>query len=306
MSLGRARYQGEPLSLPGTAPYPCEALIDLHGVEFTLPTDDPWVHGTGGADHAYLDGARRAWSDLPEYMDFLALDSPIYDLKRAERDLYLSVWKDHLDTPTVLDVGSGVGRFTMPWLDRGASVIAVDPDHRALRRVVWHAAGRAGQLDVHWASVHALPEVTVDVAIASEVLCYVPDAVPALRAIAERVRPGGHLLLSVEARYGWAACGDASPGTLEAALDDAGIIDRPGDRWVQTYTRERFEALIRDAGLTMREMVASHYVPDGPLEVVGPEDLSLEQLLALEERCRKHPVWGALNRLWVGVAQKDR
>ncbi|MEN0060981.1 MAG: class I SAM-dependent methyltransferase [Myxococcota bacterium] len=304
MSLAEATIKGQPVELLGQAPYACESLHPLVGIEFTLPTRDPWVRGTGDSAHAYLDGARRAWSDLPEYMDFLALDSPIYDLKRAERDLYLAVWRDHLDAPTVLDVGCGVGRMTMPWLDRGATVTAVDPDHQSLRRVVWHAAGRAGRLDVAWASVHALPDVTVDVAIAAEVLCYVPDATAALRSIAERVRPNGHLLLSVEARYGWAACGDASPGSIEAALNDDGTIDLPGDRWVQTYDRERFESLIVDAGLEPMTIVPSHYVPDGPLEHVAPDDLSLEQLLALEARCRQHPIWGPLNRLWVGIARK--
>ncbi len=304
MSLALAMVKGQPVALPGESPFPCDELRVVEGVEFTLPATDTWVHGTGDTEHAYVDGARRAWRDLPEYMDFLELDSPVYDLKRAERDLYLAIWKDHLDAPCVLDVGCGVGRFTMPWLDRGATVYGVDPDHRSLRRLVWHAAGRAGRLDVFWASAHGLPEVTVDLAIASEVLCYVPDAVNALRGIASRVVPGGHLLLSVEARYGWAACQDSSPGAIEAALDDVGIVDLPGDRWVQTYDEARFRTLIEDAGLTVETIVPSHFVPDGPLEGVAPPDLSLEQLVALEERCRAHPVWGALNRLWVAVATK--
>jgi len=304
MSLARAMVKGQRVELPGDAPFACGDLRDLVGVDFTLEAADPWVHGTGDSEHAYLDGARRAWADLPEYMDFLELDSPIFDLKRSERDLYLAIWRDHLEAERVLDVGSGVGRFTMPMLDRGATVLAVDPDHRALRRLVWHAAGREGRLDVAWASVQGLPEVTVDLAIAAEVLCYVPEATEALRRIADRVVSGGKVLLSVEARYGWAACADASPGAIEAALDERGIVDLPGDRWVQTYDQDGLRSLIEGAGLTVDAIVPSHWIPDGPLENVAPPELSLEQLIALEARCRAHPVWSQLNRLWVATATK--
>jgi hypothetical protein len=31
--------------------------------------------------------------------------------------------------------------------------------------------------------------------------------------------------------------------------------------------------------------------------------MDLERLIALEERCRAHPVWGALNRLWLAAGR---
>ena len=61
----------------------------------------------------------------------------------------------------VMDIGCGVGRFVQPMVQAGLSVWAVDPDLASLHRCVWHAAGGAGALDVHWSRVHTLPEVTV-------------------------------------------------------------------------------------------------------------------------------------------------
>lgn len=302
MSLSRATFGGRPLGLP-EGPSPAAGLTRWVGKRLWLPCDDPWVRGSGDDGHAYLDGARQGWVDHPEYMDFLDPASPVHALKVLERDLYLHHWGERLAGPlSALDVGAGIGRFTTALLDRGATVHAVDADLESLRRLVWHAAGRPGSLDVRWTSVHALPEVTVDVAIAAEVLCYVPDAVGALRGIAARVRPGGAVLLSVEARWGWAAAQDAPAGGIEAALDGDGVVALPGDRWVRTYDRDGVIALVRDAGLEPVEVVASHWLPDGPLEDAMPPDASLAAVVALEARCRAHPVWGPLNRLWLVTA----
>jgi SAM-dependent methyltransferase len=279
----------------------------LVGVPFELPCEDPWIHGEGTAGHAYLDGARAAWRDHPEWMDFLDPASPCWDLKRAERDLYLHAWRAWRDAKRVLDVGCGIGRFVTAWLDRGADVWGVDGDLDSLRRCAWHAAGRPGRLDLHWSSVHRLPDVRdVDVVIACEVLCYVPDAHAALDAIFERLRPGGALLVSVEARWGWATGEDAPPGAMEEALAGTGTVDVPGDRWVHTYEGPELRTLLEAAGFDVIALDATHYVTDGPLERCMPPDVTLETLLAWEDRCRRHPVWGPLNRAWTGVAIKPR
>ena len=305
MSLASATFaDGRPLALDGPYPVPCAQLAPLMGVPFRLLPDDPWVRGSGDSSHAYLDAARQAWEEIPEWMDTLDQESPAWHLKRAERDLYLHWWSDHLNVETVLDVGCGVGRMSMPFLDRGATVHAVDADAESLQRVAWHAANRAGRIDLHWSSVHNLPDVTVDAAISCEVLCYVPDAVRALRGIAARVRPGGVVMLSLEARWGWATSQDAPAGALAAALEGEGLIDLPGDRWVQTYTEERVRRLAEAAGLDVESLVPMLYLPDGPLEDVIGEDLSLESLVAWEEKARNHPVWAPLNRMWAAVLRK--
>lgn len=305
MSLALATFPGGDRSpLRGSGPFPAVDLLPFVGEPFLLPCGDPRLRQVGRPVAAYLDGARRAWSDNPEYMDFLDEDSPIWDLKRAERDLSLHLWGPFLPPGArVLDLGCGIGRFTTWMLDRGATVFGVDGDLESLRRCAWHSAGRRGSLDLFWTSLDALPEVgPLQAVLASEVLCYVPNAVEVASALAARLEPGGALLLSVEARYGWAVAEDAPhQGGLEAALGEDGVLDVPGDRWVQTYSEAQVRHLLQAAGLEVRAVVPTHYLPDGPLERVAGETWDLEALLAAEDRCRRHPVWSPLNRLWTAV-----
>ena len=273
-------------------------------MDFDLPCEDEWVHASGTRGHLYLEGARQAWTDNPSWMDFLDLSSPIRDLKVAERDLYLHHWAPWLEADRYLDVGCGIGRFTSALMDRNASVWGVDADLESLRRCAWHAVNRPGALDLHWSSINALPDVEVDVAICVEVLCYVPKAREALRNIVARVRPGGTVLLSVEARWGWAASEDAPAGGIDRALDGDGVVHIPGDRWVQTYRQADVEALMTHAGLRVESVVPMMYLTDGPLERVMPQSASIEDLVALEARCRAHRVWGPMNRIWSAAGTK--
>jgi 2-polyprenyl-3-methyl-5-hydroxy-6-metoxy-1,4-benzoquinol methylase len=303
VSLSRATLRKKSLGLPGPGPVSCDELAPLVGKAFELPADDPFVLQRGTKGHAYLEGADDAWKEHPEYMDFLHKKSPVKALKEAERDLVLHSWWPHILGGTVLDVGCGIGRFIMPLLDRGYDVVGVDADLDSLRRCAWHASGRRGALELHWSSVFTLPPGPFDVVIASEVLCYVPDTVGALRAIRAVMAPDARLLLSMEARYGWALSQDAPANGLEAALDGDGVLDLPGDRWVRTMDEATLRAVLAEAGFEALEVRPSHWLPDGPLEGVMPETVSLEELLALEARCAAHPVFSPLHRLWVAAAR---
>lgn len=308
MGLRDAKLKGgRKMALPGVGPVPAASLLRWVGEPLTLAADDPWVHGADDAAHAYLDGARAAWGTDPEYMDILDEDSPCGALKALERDLYLHYWARWLDgARTVLDVGCGVGRFVLPLLDRGCTVWGVDADHESLLRCLWRAAGREGRLELSWSSVHTLPDAEVDVAIAAEVLCYVPEVERALEALVSRVRPGGVVLISMEARWGWACSPDAPPGALAAALAGDGVVHVPGEGWVHTRERAEVEALLVGAGLVVEQIVGSHYTLDAPLEQVAGEAEGLERTLEIEAQCRAHPVWGPLNRLWLAAARKPR
>jgi SAM-dependent methyltransferase len=274
------------------------------GQKFALSSDDPWLRDATGPARAYLDGSREAWLDHPEHMDFLDPASPVHHLKLIQRALSLEGWgADRLALPgVVLDIGCGIGRFATWFLDRGVEVHAVDPDVDSLRRLVWHAAGRPGRLDVYRASAFHLPEVQVDHVVLAEVLNYVPDAVAALRVAVSRLRPGGTVWLSLEAPWGWVVAPDAPAGTWRAALD-GGIVDAPG-RWVRPYDEAAVRALVAGAGLALDSLAPSHWTFDGPLENTLPADVDLETVRRIEARCRTHPVLGPLHRLWVVAAHR--
>lgn len=296
---------GRKTRLAGPAPFACDALRPLVGVPFDLPCDDPWILDDASAGHTYVEAAAAAWAENPDWMDYLDLDSPAWGLKVAARDLYLHAWADHVRAGRVLDVGCGIGRMTHRFLDVGATVVGVDPDLHALRRCAWRAVGRPGRLDLRWSTAHRLPDWgDVDVAIATEVLCYVPDAAGALRGIVDRLKPGGVLLVSVEAPYGWAASPDAPEGALQAALDGVRELHVPDDRWVRLYDDAELRTLLEGAGLAVTSMLPMLYVPEGPLERLVADGVSLETLVAAEARCRTHPVWAPLNRVWAAAARK--
>jgi len=307
MTLALAKLRdGSPVNLQGSAPFPASKLIDLIEVDFDLPCGDPWLSEQNSTAHSYLNGALEGWKNHPEWMDFLERGSPAYDLKELERGIYQHWWRPWLDVETVMDIGCGIGRMTMPLLDRGVTVWGVDGDLDSLRRCAWHAAGRAGNLDLFWSSVHQLPDVgTVDAIIACEVYCYVPTAQEAVVLAAQRLRIGGALLISVEARWGWAASEDAPVDGIEEAISGSGVLNCPGDRWVKTYSKQDLQELLEGAGLRVEKIIATHYLTDGPLERSLPDIVELPYLLELEERCREHPVWKPLNRAWTAVAIRE-
>ena len=244
-------------------------------------------------------------------MAFLEPSSPIHRDKLLERALYLDLWAPHLPAPLadgarrrVLDLGGGIGRFTTWFLQQGWAVELVDPDLRSLWRAVSHAAsaGGPGALDVHWSTGERLPPLaSVDVAVLCEVLCYMEDPARALKKVARTLKPGGVLLASVEARWGWAMAADAHPRTIEGLF--TGVVHVPGDVWVQTYTEEAFRALLAPH-FELVTLQASHFAFSGPFELAsGIASLSVPAALELEARLRAHPVAGKLNRAWMAVAR---
>lgn len=295
-------------ALPDGPPYDCRALGPWVDLDFDLPPGDPRLRHVdrGGAATtpamANLVGAVNAWEDWPRHMDFLDEASPMHAGKLLERSLYLHHWRPFLVAAgRILDLGGGIGRFTMPCLDARKDVELVDPDLRALRRAVSHAAGRPGRLDVHWTTGEALPDLPlVDAVIAAEVLNYVDDAEAIVAAIDRVLKPDGTLLLSVEARWGWPFATDVPAGTLETALE-GGTLHVDADRHVRTFDAEDVRDLLD--GWEVLSLVPSHYIFGGPFERAARHE-DIAEILHLEDRLRAHPVYAPLNRAWTAVARR--
>lgn len=310
MSLADARpLDGRPLPpLPPGPTFECRALADWRGRRFLLaPGDDrlPALARGGEAPSPPFHntvGDLRLWTERPDWMNYLEPSSPAHDRKLLERDLYLHHWKEGLDgARRILDVGGGIGRFTWWLLARDREVEMLDPDPWSLCAALDAVAGGPGRLDLHWTTGENLPDLPpFDAVIASEVLCYVEDPGRVVDNIVRALRPGGALVASLEAPYGWAAALDVAPGTLGFLLD-GGVVEVPGDRWVRTFTEEAFRDLL--APFRKVTIVPTHYVTAGPFEgACGAE--TLEELLYWEDRCRRHPLTRPWHRAWTAVAWK--
>jgi SAM-dependent methyltransferase len=94
----------------------------------------------------------------------------------------------------VLDVGSGTG-VNFAYYPEGAEVVGVEPDPHMLRRARARAErlGRRVELRPDGAERLPFPDASFDVAVATLVLCTVPDLDCALGEIRRVLRPGGEL-----------------------------------------------------------------------------------------------------------------
>src|SRR5262245_57565295 len=98
--------------------------------------------------------------------------------------------------PRVLEVGVGTGK-SFPYYPPGMSITAIDFSPRMLEQARFHAEENQIAVDLREADVQALPfpDASFDTAIASCVLCSVPDPLLGLSELRRVLVPGGQLLL---------------------------------------------------------------------------------------------------------------
>lgn len=113
----------------------------------------------------------------------------------------------------VLEVGVGTG-LNLGLYGDVTELIAVDPDPHMLARAEPRAAALPFPAHLHRAGAERLPcdDASIDTAVATFVLCTIPDPASALREIRRVLRPGGRLLFVEHAR---------SPQPSLAAVQDA-------------------------------------------------------------------------------------
>ena len=290
-------------------------LEPWRGICFWMPpTDERLQHlfeGTETYDESVytpplenLEGMRHYWNEHPEWMEMLDPNSPVYEDKILERQLYMNFWGSYISPSSrILDIGCGVGRMSQYFLEMGCEVEMLDPDLRSLWRALQMSIGLSGSVDVHWATGESMPEIApVDIAVACEVLNYVENPKAVVENICRVLKDEGILLLSVEARWGWVFSRDVAENTIDAFLDD-GIVHVEKDRWIRTYTKEDICDLLKDFHIL--HIQPSHYVLSGPFEMATGK-VDLDQALELEDKLRQHPIAKDLNRAWMVVAKKNK
>jgi SAM-dependent methyltransferase len=157
----------------------------------------------------------------------------------------------------VLDLGCGAGRHTFEALRRGAAVVAVDLDERALGAVAVFAdalrlegeVGPRASCACVRADALSLPfgDATFNHVIVSEVLEHIPDDVSAMREIERVLKPGGTAAVTVPRYWPEAVCWALS---REYHSNEGGHV--------RIYRAPELEAKLRATGLRPRGVEYAH------------------------------------------------
>lgn len=259
-----------------------------------------------------LAGMLQGWREWPDAMDFLDPTSPNHGWKQLETALYAELWGDLFDggPHRILDAACGSGRMLVPLARAGHEVVGVDACRPSLEAAARHLGATPACL--HWADVRRFDAPPFDRILALELLCYLPDADATARHLAGLLRPGGSLVMTVEA---WPGALIASPEGVSAEdlpeVVRTRTISQPGERWVRASGSAEVGAILRNAGLQVVRVDGTHYLPDGPLggtlelDRLGEEGYTAA-VLAAERAAREDPAMGAAPRAWLAIATKPR
>ena len=152
---------------------------------------------------------------------------------------------------TVLDVGCGAGEFSAVLAEAGATPIAVDVAHEALRRARERVPGLDARL---WARGEPLPlpDDAVDVVWAGEVIEHVADVAPWLSELRRVLRPQGTLLLTTPNHGRATLLGLAlSPRRFDAHFE-------PRCDHVRFFSTRTLRALLGDLGFDVTRLRVRH------------------------------------------------
>ena len=96
----------------------------------------------------------------------------------------------------VLELGAGTGVNLELYPEAVSEIVAVEPDPHMAKRLRQRSAGPGHEIAVVEASAERLPfeDASFDVAVATLVLCTIPDPAAALAEAARVLKPGGRLL----------------------------------------------------------------------------------------------------------------
>ena len=109
-------------------------------------------------------------------------------------------WPDDLQGQSILEAGSGAGRFTEVLVSTGARVFSFD--HSAAVEANFANNGAAANLCLFQGDIYRipLPRASFDKVLCLGVLQHTPDPRAAFRSLAECVKPGGELVIDVYAK----------------------------------------------------------------------------------------------------------
>lgn len=103
---------------------------------------------------------------------------------------------------TIVDVGCGVGRWARPLIERGHSVIGIEPSAEMCAQATAQNLGDQFQLQHATADDAEVSASSSDLVIAMGSIQYSPDPTASIAAMASWLKPGGHLVVLVDSLMG--------------------------------------------------------------------------------------------------------
>ncbi len=164
-----------------------------------------------------------------------------------------------LNDRDVVDVGCGGGLLSEAMAQRGARVTGIDLSPDALSVAKLHALETGVKVDYQQIAVELLAEQqpeSVDLITCLEVLEHVPDPAATIKACAQLLRPGGHMIVSTINRNtkSWLFAIVGAEYVLK-------MLPRGTHEWQRFIRPSEMDRHFRNAGLDTRDVTGMTYNP---------------------------------------------
>lgn len=172
---------------------------------------------------------------------------------------------------TALDAGCGAGLLTEPLARMGATATGVDsaPENAAVAQA--HAAEQ-GLPITYVAGEVAQLKARFDLVCAMEVIEHVTDPAAFVKALRERLAPGGLMLLSTPNRTALSQAG------LVVLAERMGLVPAGTHHWDQFITPDELDGLLDQAGLRRIALCGIAWSPTRGLHL--SDDVRMNYLVA--------------------------
>lgn len=173
---------------------------------------------------------------------------------------------------SALDVGCGAGLLCEPLARLGADVTGVDAAPENVAAAAAHAGGSGLNIRYMAGEVGELDIGTFDLVTAMEVVEHVADKRAFVAALAERIEPGGLLVMSSPNRTA------KSRLLMVQGAEALGLIPRGTHHWEDFITPEELGELLGEAGFAVGAMKGIAFTLSKGLHL--SEDLSLNYIFS--------------------------
>jgi SAM-dependent methyltransferase len=146
--------------------------------------------GPVAANEAFFnEETTRKYADVSPHVKYASLRR-LYG--RLVEDVYAHA-REHAEVPTVLDLGAGEGSATLPFLESGARVVAVDVSESQLSELRRKCGAYKDRLEIRQADIDDafLPGEYYDVVLMSSCLHHIPDYISVIQNAANALSPKG-------------------------------------------------------------------------------------------------------------------